>query len=186
MDVREGKAEAPGNECRDCFVDSTAPPTAQREQGYACVHNGHCTLRGNGYALPLDPNPKIVGITERLVTLMASLASTEKFTSTLRVRCAGQDLIRWGHLADAYDETLSSMVRRLLNQVPPRPRRPLSSVNPILLREVACAGNNLNQIARAIHVANLTGSRVQAVGILAQLAIIERQLGQRLHEGRGP
>lgn len=144
-------------------------------------------MRGNGCALPLDPNPrKTVGIAERLVALMASLASSEKLTSTLRVRCTGPDLIRWGHLADAYDETLSSMVRRLLNQVPPRPRRPLSSVNPNLLRQVACAGNNLNQIARAVHTAKLAGSRVQAVGILAQLAIIERQLGQLLHEGSGP
>lgn len=116
---------------------------------------------------------------------MVSLASNKKLDTVLRVRCTGPDLIRWGHLADAYDETLSSMVRRLLDQVPHRPRLPLSSVNPILLRQIACAGNNLNQIARAVNAANLVGSRVQAVGILAQLAIIERQLGQLLKERSG-
>lgn len=113
---------------------------------------------------------------------MVSLSSNEPFDATLRVRCAGADLVRWAHLADAYDETLSSMVRRLLNQVPHRPRRPMSSVDPRLLREIACAGNNLNQIARAINAANVAGARAYAGDILTGLAIIERQLSHLLHE----
>lgn len=106
----------------------------------------------------------------------------EKLDDMLRVRCNGSDMIRWAHLAEAYDETLSSMVRRLLDQVPHRPRRPLSSVNPKLLRQVACAGNNLNQIARAVNAANLTGAQIHPGDILAELAIIERQLRHLLHE----
>ncbi len=106
----------------------------------------------------------------------------EKLDGMLRVRCNGSDMIRWAHLADAYDETLSAMVRRLLDQVPHRPRRPLSSVNPKLLRQVACAGNNLNQIARAVNAANLTGAQIRAGDILAELAIIERQLRHLLSE----
>lgn len=113
---------------------------------------------------------------------MVSLKSSDPLNATLRVRCAGSDLVRWAHLADAYDESLSAMVRRLLDQVPHRPRRTLSSVDPRLLRQIACAGNNLNQIARAINAAHVAGSRAYAGDILTELAIIERQLSYLLRE----
>lgn len=111
---------------------------------------------------------------------MVSRAFREPFDATLRVRCDGSDLTRWSNLAEAYDESLSAMVRRLLDQVPHRPRRSLPSVNPRLLREVACVGNNMNQIARAINAANVAGARTCGADILTELAIIERQLSKLL------
>ncbi|MBQ2262421.1 MAG: hypothetical protein II336_13740 [Loktanella sp.] len=114
---------------------------------------------------------------------MVSLISTEKLDAVLRVRCTVSDLKRWGDLADEYDESLSAMVRRLLDQLPPRPRRPLATVNPLLLRQLALAGNNLAQISRVVNANSGAGARLQAVVILTQLTVIERQLGQLLREG---
>jgi hypothetical protein len=48
------------------------------------------------------------------------------------------------------------------------------------------AGNNMNQIARAMNVARVNGLHVAAVDILAQLAIIERQLRQLIEEAGAP
>lgn len=109
---------------------------------------------------------------------MVSLAKTEPRERLLRVRCTATELTRWQLIADTRDETLSGMVRALLNGTPPRSRRFVPRADPRLIRQIACVGNNMNQIARAVNAAHVAGARAHAGDILSELAIIERQLGQ--------
>jgi hypothetical protein len=52
-------------------------------------------------------------------------------------------------------------------------QRKFIPVDPALLRQVAMAGNNLNQIARKL---NTEKSSIDAIQLLAQLASIQRDL----------
>lgn len=114
---------------------------------------------------------------------MVSLAQPEKLDALLRVRCTALDVARWQKVADGYDVTLSAMVRALLDATPLRPRRPVPRADPTLIRQIACVGNNMNQIARAVNAAHVAGAQAFAGDILTELAIIERQLRQLLDEG---
>lgn len=92
--------------------------------------------------------------------------------------------------ADATGHTLSDIIRSRIASAAvqplgkPRPRkRPPPSIeavsqrDPELVRQVAVIGNNLNQIARAANTAVVTGTPIEVIKLLVELAAIERKLG---------
>ncbi|MBK3745755.1 MobC family plasmid mobilization relaxosome protein [Paraburkholderia aspalathi] len=68
--------------------------------------------------------------------------------------------------------SLSDLVRTLLDGKRVGQRREAPYVNPVLLRELARIGNNLNQIARTAN----RREPVPAAAILVKLIAIEREL----------
>ncbi len=68
-----------------------------------------------------------------------------------------------------------------LGKPKPRQRQPKelakpSGSDPLLLRQLSVIGNNVNQIARAMNTACITGERLQIVDVLTVLVLIEKQL----------
>ena len=59
-------------------------------------------------------------------------------------------------------------------------RREYTSVDPDLLRQIAIIGNNLNQIARTLNKAKLTGTPVDLIQNLSVLTAIEQELNKFL------
>lgn len=94
------------------------------------------------------------------------------------VRCSEAEAAEWKRRADAAGITVSDLVRRALEQpelgrAPQRRPRPAPSADPELVRQVARAGNNLNQLARW---ANTYAEAASEVQLLAALQAIEREL----------
>ena len=64
----------------------------------------------------------------------------------------------------------------------PRPRRrdkklaAVSGADPVLLREIAGIGNNMNQLARSVNAGLLAGTTIESVHILAILKSIEQEI----------
>jgi hypothetical protein len=64
----------------------------------------------------------------------------------------------------------------------PRPRRrdkklgAVSGADPVLLREIAGIGNNMNQLARSVNAGLLSGTTIQLVHILSILKSIEQEI----------
>jgi hypothetical protein len=76
-------------------------------------------------------------------------------------------------------ETRSGWIRRvLLNEPIPKTRARLTApeVSPQLMRELGKMGGNLNQIARALNIANKEGDVITTVEILSILKTMERHL----------
>src|ERR1035437_524046 len=69
----------------------------------------------------------------------------------------------------------SSLRPLALGQKAPR-RSPALETRRATLYALARIGNNLNQLARAVNTANLTGSQVDALRLLAKLVEIQEQL----------
>lgn len=113
---------------------------------------------------------------------MVSLTDPNKRELILRVRCKPTELARWQLIAKSRDETLSSMVRRLLDCTPPKQRAQIPPVDASLLRQVAMVGNNLNQIAKVINEARVIDAHADARDVLGHLVIIERILRQLVRE----
>lgn len=59
-------------------------------------------------------------------------------------------------------------------------RREYTPADPDLLRQIAIIGNNLNQIARTLNKAKLTGTPVDLIQNLSVLTIIEQELNKFL------
>jgi hypothetical protein len=55
-------------------------------------------------------------------------------------------------------------------------RSPMLEVRRELLLQLARIGNNLNQVAKGINLANLAGNKVDAVRVLAKLAEIQEAI----------
>ena len=53
---------------------------------------------------------------------------------------------------------------------------PVDGSDPLLLRQLSAIGNNINQIARTMHAACITGEWLQTVEVLTVLVMIEKQL----------
>jgi hypothetical protein len=96
---------------------------------------------------------------QALRTKSIKIRLTEKEHRRLLSLCALPELARWMR------ETCLGVKSRA--DVPP----PL--VDPVLLRQLAGIGNNLNQIARVV---NTKGQAIDRVHIVAGLAAIERQI----------
>ena len=59
-------------------------------------------------------------------------------------------------------------------------RREYTQADPDLLRQIAIIGNNLNQIARTLNKAKLTGTPVDLIKNIAVLTAIEQELNKLL------
>jgi hypothetical protein len=59
-------------------------------------------------------------------------------------------------------------------------RREYTPADPDLLRQIAIIGNNLNQIARTLNKAKLTGTPVDLIKNIAVLTAIEQELNKFL------
>ena len=59
-------------------------------------------------------------------------------------------------------------------------RREYTQADPDLLRQIAIIGNNLNQIARTLNKAKLTGTPVDLIQNLSVLTAIEQELNKFL------
>ena len=59
-------------------------------------------------------------------------------------------------------------------------RREYTQADPDLLRQIAIIGNNLNQIARTLNKAKLTGTPVDLIKNIAVLTAIEQELNKFL------
>lgn len=71
---------------------------------------------------------------------------------------------------------VASSIRNLaLGQKAPR-RSPALETRRELLLALSRIGNNLNQVARAVNIANLTGSKIDTVRLLAKLVEIQEQV----------
>lgn len=88
----------------------------------------------------------------------------------------------WRQRADAADQSLSDWVRssvdgaaaRQTGQRRHRRRLRTLTADPVLLREVAAQGSNLNQIARVLNSVGLTPG--DHAHLLAELSAIQREL----------
>ncbi len=92
-------------------------------------------------------------------------------SSWVHVKLTESERSGWHEKAKMEGVTLSDLIRNRMSKEA-RPRR--GSVDPALVRAVANAGNNLNQIARALN----SRERVSVAEILSVLVAAER----RLHE----
>jgi hypothetical protein len=67
-----------------------------------------------------------------------------------------------------------------------RERDPRHLADPVLMRQLAALGSNLNQIARGVNECRLMGSPVHLVELLALLRSIEASAGKLLPQLPAP
>ena len=94
----------------------------------------------------------------------------------LRVRCTEDERADWLHKARAEERPLSDYARHVLSAEPMRRRARPPKVDPVLLAAVARAGNNLNQIARALNVDRKAGRAIDLIAVRTLLMALDRQL----------
>lgn len=94
----------------------------------------------------------------------------------LRVRCTEAERADWLHKARAEESPLSEYTRRVLSSEPMQRRARPPEVDPMLLAAVARAGNNLNQIARALNVERKAGRAIDLIAVRTLLMTLDRQL----------
>jgi len=98
----------------------------------------------------------------------------------IHIRCSEVELSEWRRKAGPY--SLSEFLRRQLDNAPATKRRSVPEVDSRLLAAVARAGNNQNQIARAMNADRRQRHRITAVAVLAELVVIDRTLRDLLKE----
>lgn len=94
----------------------------------------------------------------------------------LRVRCSKDERADWERKARAQELTLSKYARHLLSAEPMQRRARPPEVDPVLLAAVGRAGNNLNQIARAMNTDRKAGSAIDLIAVWTLLMALDRQL----------
>ncbi len=119
-----------------------------------------------------EPKPKwerTAKISARLPASLASslLAEADNLNLTL------SDVLRL-KLSDA-DRSIIVTERKVQ-----KVRREYTQADPDLLRQIAIIGNNLNQIARTLNKAKLTGTPVDLIKNIAVLTAIEQELNKFL------
>ena len=83
----------------------------------------------------------------------------------------------WKRVHEVFPKRKVGTVIRALALAQKAPRRsPALETRRELLLALARIGNNLNQVARAVNTANLTGSKIDAVRLLAKLVEIQDAL----------
>lgn len=100
----------------------------------------------------------------------------------LRVRCSEEERDSWLHKARAEERTLSDYTRHLLSSEPLRRRAHPPEVDPVLLAAVGRAGNNLNQISRALNTDRKAGRALDLVALRTLLVALDRQLADIIAE----
>ena len=96
----------------------------------------------------------------------------------LRVRCSQDERAAWLRKACAQERSLSDFARHVLSSEPMQRRARPPEVDPLLLAAVGRAGNNLNQIARAINVDRKTGRSIDLIAVRTLLMTLDRQLAE--------
>lgn len=98
---------------------------------------------------------------------------TKQRTARIELRCAPEERSEWEALARRAGCSLSSYIRRSLGK-----SLPSASADPVLIRQLAGIGNNLNQLTRwaNIHKQGLESSLVLDVLLRVQeeLAVLRR------------
>jgi hypothetical protein len=100
----------------------------------------------------------------------------------LRVRCTEEERFAWLRKARAQERSLSDYARHLLSGEPMQRRARPPEVDPILLAAVGRAGNNLNQIARAINTDRKAGRAIDLIAVRTLLMALDRQLAEIVAE----
>lgn len=90
----------------------------------------------------------------------------------IEIRSTAEEKAAWKQLAESHGLTLSDLIRSLLKDQKPGKRRASPKTDPVLIRELARIGNNLNQIA---HHAN-SHRPPTATALLVRLIEIDREL----------
>lgn len=96
----------------------------------------------------------------------------------LRVRCTEEERFAWLRKARAQERSLSDYARHLLSGEPMQRRARPPEVDPVLLAAVGRAGNNLNQIARAINTDRKAGRAIDLIAVRTLLMTLDRQLAE--------
>ena len=100
----------------------------------------------------------------------------------LRVRCTKKERDNWLHKAGAEERSLSDYARHVLSSELMRRRARLPEVDPKLLAAISRAGNNLNQISRALNTYRKVGRALALITVLTLLVPLDRQLSEVLRE----
>jgi len=100
----------------------------------------------------------------------------------LRVRCTEEERYVWLRKARAQERSLSDYARHVLSAEPMQRRARPPEVDPVLLAAVGRAGNNLNQIARAINVDRKAGRSIDLIAVRTLLMALDRQLAEIVTE----
>lgn len=90
----------------------------------------------------------------------------------IELRIADDTKEAWERKADSAGISLSDLIRIAVDGLPVR-RRERVDTDPVLLRQLAQIGNNLNQLARW---ANRDRRGVEALAVIARLIEIDREL----------
>ena len=100
----------------------------------------------------------------------------------LRVRCTEEERAAWLHKALAQERSLSEYARHVLSAEPMQRRALPPEVDPMLLAAVGRAGNNLNQIARAMNTDRKAGRAIDLIAVRTLLMTVDRQLAEVVAE----
>ena len=119
-----------------------------------------------------EPKPKRERTAKICARLPASLASS-LLAEADNLNLTLSDVLRL-KLSDA-DRSIIVTERKVQ-----KVRREYTQADPDLLRQIAIIGNNLNQIARTLNKAKLTGTPVDLIKNIAVLTAIEQELNKFL------
>lgn len=136
---------------------------------------------GMGRPFPLDPKPA------REALQVAGMSKPEPRPHAirdliLRVRCSDEERSAWLRKARAQERSLSDFARHVLSAEPMQRRAGPPVVDPMLLAAVGRAGNNLNQIARALNVDRKAGRSIDLIAVRTLLITLDRQLAEIVTE----
>lgn len=101
---------------------------------------------------------------------------------SLHVKCTLAERERWLTKARSHGLNLSDYLREFLEVSQSSRRRPPPPVNPLLIMQVARAGNNLNQIAKVVNGALRHGDEIDTIAVLAELVAVDRVLNHLTRE----
>lgn len=100
----------------------------------------------------------------------------------LRVRCSEDERSAWLRKAQAQERSLSEYARHVLSAEPMQRRARPPEVDTALLAAVGRAGNNLNQIARAMNIDRKAGRAIDLIAVRTLLMALDRQLAEIVAE----
>ena len=147
-------------------IDPTEEQTARRPMSYACAADtGPCE---GWHASPSNP------------TGAGKPRTKEPLTETFVFRCTAAEKAQLRAKAEA-----AGLLREALGLTEARRRKPIPRVDPALVLATGRIGGNLNQIARWLNRAMLSGRvDLDALTVARRLLTIERQLAQIVEAAR--
>ncbi|PJI85961.1 mobilization protein MobC [Yoonia maricola] len=100
----------------------------------------------------------------------------------LRVRCSEEERAAWLSKARAQERSLSDYARHVLSAEPMQRRARPPAIDPVLLAAIGRAGNNLNQIARAMNADRKSGRPIDLIAVRTLLMTLDRELAEIVAE----